>query len=372
MPLLSKSDYLYQVRVYTAGGTAVAVYDDLTSLYYKKQVNHIGLAVLTVPDTHPILDLIVDDLLLEIWFISAPPSGGSISDAQDFIGLYRDHQVATDGDGNTYYMLYFLGTLDILKRYIMAYPPGVNNKTSWVGARVDTIAVNIVDANCTANATTANGRLRTATVIKGLTATGGGLAAIVNYAASYRNVLEVLQTLADLGGFDFDILRPSTASINLTFSVYYPILGSDLHTTIIFDLNLDNVKTANLDGERLKENTVAIVGGAGEGAARAISIRTGANYSATNEYEIFVDARNSASTELAAIGDAKLAELQARTNINVDIAPSSGYVYRRDYKLGDLVTASFAGVMLTKKISTVEVKFDQDQNTTVRIELTDP
>ena len=58
--------------------------------------------------------------------------------------------------------------------------------------------------------------------------------------------------------------------------------------------------------------------------------------------------------------------------MDIDIAPSSGYVYRRDYKLGDLVTASFAGTMVTKKITRVEVVFNQDQDTTIRIELSNP
>jgi LysM repeat protein len=133
----------------------------------------------------------------------------------------------------------------------------------------------------------------------------------------------------------------------------------------------NNIQGANLNGERLKEKTVAIVGGQGQGSARTTAIRTGTNQSASNDYEIFVDARSNTSTELNSIGDAKLADAEARTNIDVDIAPSSGYVYRRDYGLGDLVTVSFADTLVVKKINVVEVAFDQDQNVKIRIELVD-
>lgn len=372
MPLLSRSNYLYQARIYDNSSNLIGLYDDLISIYYKKTVNQIGMAVLTVPDTHAILDQLVDDLLLEVFFIYRPASVGEVTDQKDFLGLYRDKQAATDRDGNTYYLLYFVGANDILSRNIIDYTPGTNNKSQWTGATGSIVASNVVNYNCTSNATISNGRKRDASVIWNLTAGTAVIGATINYAAAYRNVLETVRELATNGGFDFDVVRPSLTSTNLEFTLYAGHLGSDKHTTIIFDLNLDNIAAANQNGGRLQEKTVAIVGGAGDGAARTIIAVTGTNQSASNDYEIFVDARSSTASELADIGDSKMAELAAKTNIDVDIAPSGGYVYRRDYVLGDLVTASFDGSMVTKKINTVEVKFDQDQNTTIRIELINP
>lgn len=376
MALLSYSDYLYQCRIYDSSGNLVGLYDDLVSLQYKKIVNSIGMAVLTVRDTHPIISQLADDLLLNVYFTYRPQAVGEITDQQDFVGLYRDKQIATDTDGNTHYLLYFMGSIEVLNRNIIAFSAGTVNKSQWTGSSIDSIARTAVQYNCTSFATTANGRLRNAIVIRNLDSnTSSGRDPVtsgINYSAPYRNVLEVNQELAQLGGFDFDVVFDKANLGNaLHYQQFAGQLGTDKSTTIIFDLNLDNIQGANLNGERLKEKTVAIVGGQGQGSARVTAIRTGANRSASNDYEIFVDARSNTSTELNSIGDAKMTELEARTSIDVDIAPSSGYVYRRDYGLGDLVTVSFAGTFVVKKINVVEVTFDQDQNTKIRIELVD-
>lgn len=375
MALLSYSDFLYQCRIYDGSGNLVGLYDDLISLQYRKVVNGIGMAVLTVPETHAIISQLVDDLLLNVYFTYRPQSGGEITDQQDFVGLYRDKQIATDSDGNVHYLLYFMGSIEVLSRNIVAYPSGTNLRSQFTTRAIATISKEVVQYNCTSLATTGNSRLRNANVVRGLDATLGSgrdpTTSTINYSCAYRNVLEVVQELAQLGVYDFDVVFDKASYGNNLYYLQYDLLGTDRSTTLIFDLNLDNIQGANLNGERLKEKTVAIVGGQGQGSSRTTVIRTGTNQSASNDYEIFVDARSNTSTELNSIGDAKMTELEARTSIDVDIAPSSGYVYRRDYGLGDLVTVSFADTLVVKKINVVEVAFDQDQNVKIRIELVD-
>ncbi len=375
MAILSYSDFLYQCRIYDSSGNLVGLYDDLINLTYRKVVNGIGMAVLTVRDTHPLVAQLADDLLLNIYFTYRPISGGEITDQQDFVGLYRDKQIGTDQDGNVHYLLYFMGSIEVLNRNIVAYASGTNLRSQFTTRAIATISKEVVQYNCTSLATTGNGRLRNANVVRSLDATLGSgrdpTTSTINYSCAYRNVLEVVQELAKLGGYDFDVVFDKASYGNGLYYLQYDLLGTDKSTTIIFDINLDNVQGANLNGERLKEKTVAIVGGQGQGSARTTAIRTGTNQAAANDYELFIDARSNASTELNSIGDAKMYELEARTNIDIDIAPSSGYVYRRDYGLGDLVTASFAGTWVVKKINVVEVTFDQDQNVKIRIELVD-
>ena len=353
----------------------VGLYDDLVALQYKKIVNGIGMAVLTVPETHAIISQLADDLLLNIYFTYRPLTGGEITDQQDFVGLYRDKQIGTDQDGNVHYLLYFMGSIEVLSRNIVAYPAGTNLRSQFTTRAIATISKEVVQYNCTSLATTGNSRLRDANVVRGLVATLGSgrdpTTSTINYSCAYRNVLEVVQELAQLGVYDFDVVFDKASYGNSLYYLQYDLLGTDRSTTLVFDLNLDNIQGANLNGERLKEKTVAIVGGQGQGSSRTTVIRTGTNQSASNDYEIFVDARSNTSTELNSIGDAKMAELEARTSIDVDIAPSSGYVYRRDYGLGDLVTVSFADTLVVKKINVVEVAFDQDQNVKIRIELVD-
>lgn len=367
------ADFLYQARVYDASNNLLAIYDDLTSLYYKKQVNHVGMSILTVPETHDLVDRLTDDLLLEIFLIYDPLGAGLVAAQSDYLGLYRDKQIATDGDGNIYYLLYFPSTIEILSRYTIAWPAGTNDKTQWTSTRLAVIANNIVQYNCTEEATAANGRIRDATRIRTLNDQGAIAGTpTVNYTVSNRNVLEVMQELAPICGFDFDVVRNGGTPANLDYKQYTGQLGSDLTASIIFDLALDNVANANLNGDRLREKTAALVGGQGEGSARTFVTRTGDNYGSTNDYEFFVDARTAGTTiELNTIGDAKLGELKARSQLNASVAPSFGYMYKRDYGLGDLVTVKFGNVSATRKIDRVEVKFDQDQRADIQIGFAD-
>lgn len=115
---------------------------------------------------------------------------------------------------------------------------------------------------------------------------------MVNYSVPPgRNVLEFMQELAPICGFDFDVRKNVFAPATLEYRQFTAQLGSDLSASVLFDLSLDNVSTANLDFDGLREKTVAIVGGPGEGSGRSFATRTGANYAANNDYEVWIDAR---------------------------------------------------------------------------------
>jgi len=374
-------EMLYQVMVLDATNQVVAVFDDLVEVTYRKQINKVGMALLTVPDGHPLLDLIADDVLISI-YISYPfkpaPAYGTFFDyiqgwKLDFTGIYRDKQTATDSDGNIYYVLFFPSMMEILSRYIIAYPAGVIDKTTWEQPEETAVIANdIVRWNCTEEATVANGRLRTATRIRTLH-DAGAIAGTpsVNYTASQRNVLEMLQEFAPICGFDFDVIERADVGHAGEYEVrqYLGQLGTDRSTSILFDMALDNIESANLNGDRLREKTKAIVGGPGVGADRLYEIRTGDNSSATNEYEVFVDASGELTTaSMDSVGDAKLGELKARAQVSASVISSQRYLYRREYDLGDLVTVTLGDVSVVRKINAVDVRFSQSQQSDVRIE----
>lgn len=372
-----RNEYLYQVRVYDTSNNVVAIYDDLTSVYYKKQVNRVGLAVLTIPEGHSLLTYAVDDTLIEIWIAYqnvAPVTGWGLLWVQDFIGLFRDRQIATDNDGNVYHLLYVPGTMEVIGRYVSGYPAGIAGKSSWSASELATIVNDVVRWNCTAEATVANGRIRTAVVIRGLDDAGSIPGTpVVNYTVQPgRNVLEFIQELAPICGFDFDVRRNPAAPTTLECKQFAGQLGTNNSTSVIFDLSLDNCSGTSLDFDGLREKTLAIVGGQGEGAARYFVTRAGANYATTNDYEVFVDARDKEDALLNNFGDARLGELESRLQLRTTVQTSRGWVYRREYAHGDLATVNFAGFTEVKKISTTEVRFDQDQRAEIRLEFTEP
>ena len=383
MPFLHRDEHRYQVRVLNSSDQVEQLFDDLISVYYKKEVNRVGVAILTVPEDHPLAVALipnpVQDTLIEIAlsYRAKPDSDQNFGQswAVDFSCLYRDYQISTDADGNRYCLLYCPGLNDILSRNIIAYKAGTNNKSQWTGAELAVIANDIVRWNCTADATVVNGRIRAAAVVRGLSDDGAVAGSpVVDYAASYKNVLEILQDLAPICGFDFQVFRNAGTPGVLHAHQYAGQLGTDRLGGVIFSPYLGNVALANLNADRMREKTVAIVGGAGEGAARTISVRTGVNDTTWNDRELFIDARNNTTAELPTIGDEKLAGLQAKEKLNVvDIAPSLGTVYLREFVMGDIITATFgsgfAGVTQRQKIQSVEVRFDQSQDCKISIGL---
>ena len=52
MPQLYTDEHRYQVRILDSTDKVEQVFDDLIAVYYKKEVNRVGLAVLTVPENH--------------------------------------------------------------------------------------------------------------------------------------------------------------------------------------------------------------------------------------------------------------------------------------------------------------------------------
>ncbi len=368
--------------VFNATREALAVYDDLVEVSYRKQCNTIGMAVLTVPEGHPILDLLEDDMVINI-YLGVPDSNSMSSPGNyiwrqhwvfDYEGLYRDRQITTDADGNIYYLLFFPSMMEILSRYIVAWPAGVDFRSIFHTYPMAQTLNMVIRRNCTSEATAASGRLRTATVIRNLAYTGHASgSAIASYTAGTRNVLELMQELAPLCNFDFDVVPEWTFPGNYIFKQYAGQLGTDKSATVVFDLALDNLGAANMYGDRLREKTVAIVGGAGTGEDRTYVIRTGDNYSATNDYEVFVDASTETDTAtLEDLGDARLGELKATAKINASIIASLGYVYRQHYNHGDLVTVQIGDVSVVRKIDAVDVTFSQNQRVDVRLEFANP
>lgn len=369
------TEYRYLIHILDASQEPVAICDDALSVSYKAEVNAPGLCAITVPEDHQILDLISLDTIIVV-YISYPALSPVAKNAGqgyevDFVGVYRDREISTDQNGNVYHTLLIPGLNEVLSRYVVAYFSGVTDKTQWVATELSEIIDDVVVANCTASATTGSGRFRDATVIHGLT-TGGTVAGTdaVDFGVSPgTNVLDLLRELAPLAGVDFSV---SLNSGDIIFQQHDGQLGTDRSDSIIFDLALDNVVGSGYTLDRLREKTVAIVGGQGEASSRIFAVRFGANYAADNDKEFFINASDKEEDELTAIADAELVNYAARVQLQGSIAASLGYVYRRDFELGDLVKMSFAGFEETKKIDSVQVVFDQGQRMTIQFELVAP
>jgi len=369
-----KHGFGYHALVIDSNGDRIGYFDDFYRLSYRRIINDIGIATISVNKDHRIMDFLNDDMALEVFIRvpSDPPNSANynIFNWKLFTGIYRDYQVLTDDNGKIYYNLIFPSTMEILSRYINAHPTGTNNKTKWTGQRLSVIANNIVQYNTTEEATVANGRLLDAPRIRNNTDDGAISGTdVVNYSADQKNVLETLKEFSGLLGFDFEVIEDGTNPFNVHTHQYAGQLGTDKSNDIVLSVYLDNVQNFTFQNDRLREKTIAIVGGTGEGLTRNFDIAFGDNVSSTNSYEEFVDAGANDTDELVTIGDRKLKELKARDKIDIDIVASNKYVIGRDYGIGDIVSVEVEGIITARKITAINMEFNETKIPIVSIEI---
>jgi len=111
------------------------------------------------------------------------------------------------------------------------------------------------------------------------------------------------------------------------------------------------MKTPKLVRSRSAEKTVALVGGKGEEDQRVIRVRTGANYSASNDFETFVDGRNTSDVNaLDSLGDQALDAAKFREHLEFEVLQTELYSLEKDYFLGDLVKSQYFGLTFTHQV----------------------
>jgi len=372
---------IFSILLIDGSDQHVALYDDVTSLSIQQFWGRGGMAIITVPEGHDLLNYATLDqlvfIVLTVPTITLPTENYGTTWRIQFRGHIRDSQISTDDMGNILYLIYVSDLMEVLDRYITGYPTGINDKSEWTGQDIAVIADNLVNFNATANGTVVGSRIRDVTVVRGLTGQGAiGGTASVNYSVEPgRNLLDVLIEIGNDVGFaykvdtefahvgDWDQIGPLTAR---------QAVSTDRSADMIFSLYLDNVSNLNIASDSLRERTVAIVGGKSSGATRTFAVRTGDNYASNNDKEIWVDAASKEDTELNAIGDFALAQRKARITMEAEIFSSLGWVYGRDFFLGDLVSVLLGGVIAVKLIDSVEIIFDQGLSPTQRFELVEP
>jgi hypothetical protein len=120
--------------------------------------------------------------------------------------------------------------------------------------------------------------------------------------------------------------------------------------------------------------TVAIVAGQGEGDQREIAIKEHSDYFATNDIELFVDARDidiGDSDGLDSRGDERLEEFAKKQSFAFDVLQTETSQYGVEYVLGDKVTAINPrnDSSVTVKINSISIALDRDGKETIDVDI---
>lgn len=343
----------YRIDIANAAGTKIDEISDMRRVAVGRQVNAAGRVEVELAADHRAIASLADKCRITV-YRRWPEQAIDWYAVQE--GLFRDEVYETLSDEQRIYTLIAPGPLSILDWTANAYAADTSGKTTWSSVRAETIMKNLVTNNCTASATTGNGRDRTRLsggTLNGLTiavqadASGGNL---LSYTSSRGMLLAELKAVWDAGaGGDFDLIR--TGATTYEFRFYAGQRGTDRTASVTFAEAWGTMGQPKLTRTRSSEATVAIAAGQGQKSRRAIRVRTGANYSTSNDVERVVDGRQAATNAaLDAVGDAALTKLRSRVQLAFTPLQTPARLLDREYFLGDKVASSYAGATFTHQV----------------------
>lgn len=339
----------HQAIVRDTSGNRVALVTDFLTLTYSKRVNQNSFWSMLLGGEHSLAGIIADKYLLEV---RRRVIDWGIAWYTDFYGVYREPQVYNSNDLD-FFRANGQSQLGVLDWRIVAYEADTDGKSSFTGDQAEDIAKAIVLYNATASATTGNGRHRNGAItnftITNEAGSGGG-DTITSLGVTNKLLLDALSKCTGTkGGGDIDLIYTgSPGSPSWEFRWYEGQRGTDRSADVRFMLNFGNMLDPKYILDRQRERTIAIVGGKGEESQRDYVIRSGANYSAANDLEMFVSAtgvQKGNTTALNAAGDRKLDDRQARDRFDFVPVQAAGSAYGEHYcvtgDIGDLVYARY-------------------------------
>lgn len=365
----------YQVRLKSPAGVLAAVFDDFRRLQYTHRVNYPGSSALTIDGKSPKISEFELDSQLEVW--RRDPEN-NLDWYLEWEGLYRTGVRQTDGSGKQSFTAYCTSYLELLsRRIIAAYSGTARAEKTGVGGLV---IYDYVDENAGTLATLASGRILEDGTTQGLAMLGprtGGLT--WSGGRAYKNLLDVIQGIANDTGVDFDIVGTGAAAYGFTI---YPLqrgidrslAGYDPTTgrngvgvaPVTFALEFGNMAIPVYALARTSEVTSVFVLGKGEGTSRTIVVRndvSAMNDSPWNRREIARNATNETLTAaLESVGDQALSENQAKESFTFDVLQLPALFYGKHYSWGDKVIARYGDIERTKRIVAVAVSVAPNDN----------
>jgi len=361
----------YEIRIYNRAGARQAtlsgssgnpdsgVDSGFVMLAYIKEVNGIGTGMFAVNAESSIVEFLdpngvtLLDAQIEFW---RSDSENSITPYCDFYGFLRDREYITDDDGQIQFVAHLEEQQDYLRRAIVGYRANIANRSLFSAVVAETVLKTLATYNATSSGTTGDGRDFDVDPWGAYlsVAADGAEGSTVTVSCAGRNLFEVLQEVADLGGLDFGLTKTGAQ----TWQFWTDTRMGDDHTADVkFSLPRGNMRRPALRSNRRAEKTVAIVGGQGNDTARPTRRRTGGNYNATyNSYEMFVNgSQYTTNAGLDSAGDERLEEVRALDQLTFDVIQVPSTLYGKNYRLGDTVSAYFRGFSYTPKIYRVSV-----------------
>jgi hypothetical protein len=358
---------IFRADFLTPAGVKYAEVTDFSEMACVIGVNRPGLLTLRLPGSHSAIAGLSRDSQIELWWKDMAMGVGW---HRHFGGFYRKQKQPWQERGRQF-NLAAVGYLNKLQKRIVAFPTGMDSRSSFSSVSAKRIALTLVEYNAGASATTGNSRLRAGTLTGITTDTMGDAGTVMDFRCFGKDLLKMLQELADSGGGDFDLVK--TGPNTFVFTWYDGQLGTDRSTSVVFSIERGNMGDPVYELDQVNEPTVAIVGGPEDGANRKFTTATGANYAADNDCEIFVNASGEKlDAGRTAAGNKALKAGEARASFSFDVLQTPMCAFGVHYFLGDLATSinPFDGNAVVQQVDEVAFSLSQtnfDARTNVKL-----
>lgn len=339
----------YRLDIKTANGVKVAEITEYQSLRYVKLRNAPGELVFTLDDANPKIALLEDDAQIEVWRRNR---SRGLDWYCDFYALYRGTERVTNKVG--VFTANCPGQLAKIGDRIVAYARDSVNRSYFSAKEAETILNTLAKYNLTASGSIADSRIRDATMA-GVSVEADQLRGplVVEWECSEQNLLQTMQELAEQYKVAFDLVKTGANTWQFRY-----IENTDVSDTQIFAKERGNVSEITYRKNRLSEGTLAIAGGKDKDDATAYRVVTGANYSAGNNREIYVNA-GSENTDAGIdyLAQKELSAQEAKDEIIFSVLQTPSSYYGLHYNLHYLVTGRYRGVDYPLVVSQVAVDF---------------
>lgn len=360
----------YRIRLRDQAGSLLAEFDHFRRLEYRHEVDAPGYYSLTIGGHDDRRLLFGLDHQVEV--LRSDLANG-LDWYKEFEGLHRKARRTLSEAGDREYTSFGPGYLELLSRRVIAYYAGTAQSDK--SGVAESVMKEFVEENCGPSATIANGRLAEGTM-PGFTVqadAAGGPA--WSGARAWDNLLEVLQGLALVTGWRFDVVGTGPATFE--FRTYEGQRGADKtaggtdpatglnpagNPPLVFSIEGGSIRAADFVQDASAEITAVLSLGRGEETNRDVVLRTSlaALLSPWNSREATRNASNEREAmALENVAYEVLEEHQAGEDLSLAAQQIASQFYGLHYTWGDRVTVRYDGIERDKEIVAASVTVDE-------------
>lgn len=357
----------YELVWYTHEGVRKGVIQASNGLEYVKVQNQIGSLVIDLPrGLYQYEEFSVGDIF-EVW----REKNGTLELQNETAYFLQDWEFWADSEGGEYIRLIASDANWLLDTAIVAAFSG--SEDAEMTGIPDDLMKAIVSKQLGSTASAWRSKITEAPNL-------GAGGASISKAFAYRNVLTVVQELAELATeagvwLGFDVVR--TAPGAFEFRTYTGQRGQN-HGRASGDPRLvgkqyGNLSEATFGTYHMDERNWVQVAGQGEGDSRVLIYRENIarrDASKWNRREYFKDSRDESDTALLnADGDAALEEFKPKQRLTGTLHDTPGMQYNIHYWFGDILSVEAFGYHVDCHVKAVRVRVDQDGGEQLDIKL---